>query len=431
MPFDTIAAAPKRIAVIGAGISGMGAAYLLSQANHVTLFEAEPRLGGHARTVIAGKRGDQPVDTGFIVYNKANYPHVTALFDDLGVPVVPSNMSFGASIKGGKLEYALTSIDAIFAQRKNIGRPKFLRMLRDINRFNTRASEAASDPSISISDFLDNLGTGSWFRDHYLLPLTGAIWSTPVTRMNDFPAQAMIRFMKNHALLGYGGQHQWYTVKGGSIQYVDRLAARLKKQNVDIRLGAPIASVCRSDEGAEITPKGGIPEQFDEVIFATHSDTSLSLLSDASPQERAALAAIRYQPNEAVLHSDVSMMPKRRKVWASWVYCEDETKNSDRIDLTYWMNSLQPIPHDDPLFVTLNSNRPIREELIHDTVTFQHPVYDVAALQGQDAIRQMNGTNHTWFCGAWMKNGFHEDGYSSAVDVATALNATSAKPAAA
>ncbi|EPX77865.1 Amine oxidase, flavin-containing [Litoreibacter arenae DSM 19593] len=399
----------------------MGAANMLSKSHHVTLFEAEPRLGGHARTIVAGKRGDQPVDTGFIVYNDVNYPHLVKLFNELGVETVNSNMSFGASIGGGKLEYGLHSIDAIFAQRRNAVDPRFLRMIRDIVRFNARAADVANDPDISISEMLGQLGTGSWFRDKYLLPFTGAIWSTPIERMEAFPAQAMIRFMKNHALLGYSGQHQWRTVKGGSMQYVAKLEARMKAQGVDIRLGAPIKSVTRAPSHVEVTPMGGLAEQFDEVVFASHSDQSLAMLSDASITEKSALGAIRYQPNEAVLHADTSMMPKRRKVWASWVYCEDKDKSSDKIDLTYWMNSLQSIPQDDPLFVTLNSTRTIREDLIYDTKTFHHPVYDVAALKAQDVIAANNGTNRTWFCGAWMKNGFHEDGLSSAVDVAQAM----------
>ncbi|PTX57648.1 hypothetical protein C8N43_2319 [Litoreibacter ponti] len=422
MPFEPLITAPKRIAVIGGGISGMGAAHALSKSHRVVLFEAESRLGGHACTVTAGKRGDQPVDMGFIVYNTVNYPHLVELFAELGVETTESNMSFGASMKGGKLEYALHSVDAIFAQRRNAVDPRFLRMVRDIVKFNKHALRVAKDPDISIGEMLGQLGTGTWFRDKYLLPFTGAIWSTPVSRMMDFPAQALVRFMKNHALLDYEGQHQWYTVKGGSIQYVTKLESALRDQGVDLRLGAPVKAVTRG-ERVEVTCEGGTPERFDEVVFASHSDQALSMLADASKMERAQLGAVRYQPNEAVLHADTSMMPKRRKVWASWVYCEDVVKRTDRIDLTYWMNSLQPIPHDDPLFVTLNNTRNIREELIYETRTFHHPVYDLAALQAQKTISAMNGTNRTWFCGAWMKNGFHEDGFSSGLDVARAIAA--------
>jgi predicted NAD/FAD-binding protein len=432
MPFETGASIPKRIAVIGAGISGMGAAHMLAPSHKVTLFEAEPRLGGHARTVMAGKRGDQPVDTGFIVFNYANYPHLAALFSELEVPVAPSNMSFGVSIDGGRLEYALHSLDALFAQRTNAVTPGFLRMVRDIFKFNKSALRVATaDPSLTIGQLLDRLGTGSWFRDYYLLPFSGAIWSTPKERILDFPAHSMMRFFDNHALLGATGQHQWYTVQGGSIQYVTRLEAAMRASGVDLRLGAGVNGVRRSETGVEIKARGGEWEMFDEVVFACHSDDALAMLSDAAPREAKALGAVRYQPNDIVLHADTQMMPKRRKTWASWVYTEQSGAAADRIDLTYWMNSLQPIPQDDPHFVTLNSRRPIREELIYDQTVMRHPVYDLAALAAQEDVRAFNGTNRTWFCGAWMRNGFHEDGLATAVDVVEAIRRTSVLPVAA
>ena len=429
MPFSTETAA-KRIAVIGAGISGMAAAHLLADAHRVVLFEADRRIGGHARTVLAGKRGDQPVDTGFIVFNRANYPHLTALFEKLDVPVVKSNMSFGASINGGQLEYGLRDMAAVFAQKRNAANPRFLRMLRDIFRFNARAVGMAGDPSLTIGDLLHALRLGPWFRDYYLLPLCGAIWSTPTVGILDFPAQALIRFFENHALLNHTGQHQWYTVQGGSVEYVRRLEAAMRAQGVEIRLNAPVAGVTRGPQGAEVRAFGCEPERFDEVIFATHSDDALRCLADPSPAEQAALSAVRYQPNETVLHCDTAVMPKRRAVWASWVYTEQKGRSGEAIDLTYWMNSLQPIPMDDPLFVTLNSARPIRHELIHDTVTFRHPVYDLAAQRGREAVRAMNGSRATWFCGAWMHSGFHEDGFRSAVDVADGLARSAARAAA-
>ena len=438
MPFEaqtpspqTEAAHRRRIAVIGAGISGMGAAHMLAPDNHVTLFESGARLGGHARTVVAGKNGDQPVDTGFIVFNYANYPHLAALFAELDVPVVESNMSFGASFDGGRLEYALTSLNAMFAQRRNLVNPRFIGMLRDLVKFNKNALVLAEDKSLNLRDFLEKLGTGNYFRDHYLLPFSGAIWSTPVEKIMDFPAHALISFFQNHALLGYSGQHQWYTVQGGSISYVKRIEAAMQRNGVEIRLNAAIQGVRRDAEGVEVKTHGGAWERFDEVVMATHSDDSLAMLADATPQEQAALGAIAYQPNDVVLHADTSIMPKRRATWASWVYTEDARAKSDRIDLTYWMNSLQPIPHDDPHFVTLNTKRTIREELIYDQVTLRHPVYDLGALEAQGAVRAMNGDNHTWFCGAWMRNGFHEDGLSSAVDVVTALRGAAAQALAA
>ena len=371
--------------------------------------------------MIAGKRGDQPVDTGFLVFNYVNYPHLVRLFEKLDVPVVPSSMSFGVSMNAGALEYALNSLDTLFAQRRNLVSPKYLGMVRDIFRFNKHALRIAQDKDLTVGEFLKVLGTGDWFRDKYLLPFSGAIWSMPVEDVMDFPAHAMIQFFENHALLSHTGQHQWHTVQGGSIQYVDRLEATMKAQGVEIRLRAPIDAVKRNAAGVQVKAKGADWEHYDEVVFATHSDDSLRMLADPSPQEQAALGAVKYQPNDVVLHCDESIMPKARKVWSSWNYTEGYAKQTDRIDLTYWINSLQPIPMDDLHFVTLNSTREIREEFIYDQTILRHPVYDMAALEAQKTIARANGTNRTWFCGAWMKNGFHEDGLSSAVDVVEAM----------
>ena len=423
MPFEADYITPRRIAVVGGGISGMGAAHLLADHHHVTLFEAEPRLGGHARTIIAGKNGDQPVDTGFIVFNYVNYPHLTALFERLAVPVTESDMSFGASLKGGAFEYGLADLNALFAQKKNALRPAFLGMIRDILRFNNNALHVASThPEFTIGEFLAHLRLGEWFKNYYLLPLSGAIWSTPVEKILDFPAHAMIRFFENHALLSHTGQHQWFTVEGGSIEYVKRLKASLETQGVSLRLGAPVEGVRRPAKGgAEVRVHGGEWEAFDEVVIAAHSDDALRLLADPTPAEKANLGAIRYQPNDIVLHADEAIMPRSRKVWSSWNYVETNGKVSDRIDLTYWMNRLQPIPKSDPMFVTLNSTRRIREDLIYDQTTLRHPVYDLGALAAQSRINATNGTNNTWFCGAWMRHGFHEDGLHCAVEVARAL----------
>ncbi len=430
MPFEAQGAIPRKIAIIGGGISGLGAAYRLSTSNRVTLFEAEPRLGGHARTIVAGKRGDQPVDTGFLVFNYANYPLMAKLFDELDVPVTQSNMSFAASIGGGSFEYALTSLDALFAQRRNLVNPKFLRMVRDILHFNKNALRVARDnPRLTIAEFLSKMGTGDYFRDYYLLPLSGAIWSTPIEKIMDFPAYAMMQFFENHALLQHSGQHQWYTVKGGSVEYVTRLQAALQGRAVDLRLGSPIQSVKREGGAVQIKAHGADWLSFDEVIFATHSDDSLAMLADPSQQEQAALGAVKYQPNEVVLHCDEDIMPKRRKVWSSWNYTEEGGALADQIDLTYWINKLQPVPQDDPHFVTLNSKRTIREECIYDSTVLRHPVYDLAALDAQRQVQAFNGMNNTWFCGAWMRNGFHEDGLATATEVAEAI-LTRAAPAA-
>ncbi|MEP4195475.1 MAG: FAD-dependent oxidoreductase [Aliishimia sp.] len=432
MPFEAQNNIPKKIAVIGGGISGMGAAHRLSRSNRVTLFEAEPRLGGHARTIVAGKRGDQPVDTGFLVFNYANYPLMAELFAELDVPVVKSNMSFAASIKGGALEYGLASLGALFAQPRNAANPQFLRMIRDILRFNKHGlAVAKSNPRLTIGAFLNKLGTGIYFRDYYLLPLSGAIWSTPIEKIMDFPAYSMMQFFENHALLNTTGQHQWYTVQGGSIQYVQRLQAALTARAVDLRLGARVQCVARVGGTVQIKVEGAARQSFDEVVFATHSDDSLAMLGDPACEEALALGAVKYQANEVVLHCDESIMPKRRKVWSSWNYTETSGKLAEQIDLTYWINKLQPVPMDDPHFVTLNSKRAIRDDCIYDQTVLRHPVYDLGALDAQQKVRNFNGSRNTWFCGAWMKNGFHEDGLASAVEVADAILANDTAPIAA
>ncbi len=429
MPFESTPSAPRHIAVIGAGISGMAAAWLLAPGNRVTLIEAAPRLGGHARTVLAGKRGDQPVDTGFIVFNHANYPNLTAMFEALDVPTAPASMGFGASFDNGACEYALESLDTLFASRRNIADPRFLRMIRDIVRFNARALDVARD-DMTIGGLMDELGMGRWFRERYIQPFSGAIWSTPKDKIMDFPARAMMEFFRNHALLSARGQHQWHTVRGGSVEYVRRLERDLRIRGVDIRLGAAVSGVRRGAQGREVRLNAGEWESYDEVILATHSDTALSLLAHAPSEQRKALSAIRYQDNEAVLHADATIMPKRRKVWSSWTYTEHSAADRERISLSYWMNALQPIPRDDLMIVTLNSSRPIREDKIYDSHTFRHPVYDRAAFAAQGTLRAMNGQDGIWLAGAWMKNGFHEDGFASAVDVVEAMAARRTQAAA-
>lgn len=418
MPFEFAPTAPVKIAVIGAGVSGMGAAHMLSKAHSVTLFETEKRLGGHARTVIAGKNGDQPVDTGFIVFNYANYPRLTALFKELDVLVAKSNMSFGVSADDGRIEYALNDLAALFAQKRNIVNPLFLGMLVDIMRFNSKAVDMAADPEITLGELMRRLRLGEWFQKYYLLPFSGAIWSTPLEQMLSFPAQALTRFFQNHNLLSIYGQHQWYTVEGGSIQYVTRLESALRAQGCDIRLGTDVIGVRRHDNGVDVRVKGGEWEHFDRVVFACHSDQALAMLSDPSPEESATLGAIKYQPNRAVLHADPSIMPKRKSCWASWTYTTTKQNRADPVGISYWMNTLQSIPHDDLMLSSLNPTVAIRDELIFEENTFMHPVFDRAALHAQTRIKALQGTRNTWFCGAYLRNGFHEDGYSSGVDVA-------------
>ena len=422
MSFDALRVGGQKIAIVGGGISGLAAAYALSSHHKVTLFEAEPRLGGHARTITAGKNGDQPVDTGFIVFNHVTYPHLTRMFHDLDVPVEHSNMSFGVSTGQGGVEYALTSLKALLAQPGNLVRPAFWRMVRDILRFNAQAEALAQDEATTIGELIQKLDLGDWFQRYYLLPFCGAIWSTPPDEIQNFPAGSLLRFFRNHALLGVYGQHQWWTVSGGSIEYVSRLQTCLEERGCVLRPGTPVQSITRDDTGVHIKTDGEAPAHFDHVILACHSDQALRLLAAPTAHETAILSDMRYQDNHMVLHRDTSQMPRRRACWASWVCRSDGDPLTSPVSVTYWMNKLQNIPEDDPLFVTLNPLQPIDDALIYDTKTFRHPVFDMAALRAQERIKSIQGDNNTWFAGAYLRNGFHEDGYASALRVAKQLN---------
>lgn len=420
MPFDIAKGSAQRIAIVGGGISGLACAWLLSRHHRVSLFEGAPRLGGHARTVLAGKRGDQPVDTGFIVFNHVNYPHLTAMFRDLDVPIAKSEMSFGVSLDDGRVEYALRSGNALFGQRRNMVDPRFHLMLRDILRFNAGAeTEVAAAPGLTIAALIEQMRLGARFRDHYLYPFCGAIWSTPDQDIGKFPASALVRFMRNHGLLSRGQHHQWWTVEGGSIRYVERLTAELIRAGVDLRPGAPVRAVTRRGGSVALRAEGAQDAIFDHVILATHAEQALALLTDASGAERAALSAIRSQSNHVILHADPSVMPRRRRCWSSWVSRGDTRLGSTGV--TYWMNRLQNIPDDDALFVTLNHGDGIDPRRIYDQVTFRHPVLDLAALDAQARIADMQGDRNTWFAGAWLRNGFHEDGFASAMRIARRL----------
>lgn len=416
MSFDAPPPKRQRIAVVGGGIAGMSAAYKLSPRHDVTVFEAASRLGGHARTRLAGRNGDQPVDTGFIVFNYVNYPHLTRMFHDLDVPVEKSNMSFGATIDEGRVEYGLQTLGSVFGQRRNAARPGYLRMVRDILRFNARAEATATSDDMTIGELVRELGLGTWFERYYLMPICGAIWSSPTKDIRDFPAKSLVRFFSNHALLSATQPHQWYTVSGGSIQYVTRLERHLRATGVTLRTATPVEWVKRGEGGVII--KAGGTEQFDHVIMACHSDETLGLLADPSAEETRLLGDVAYQDNTMILHRDERQMPKRRACWSSWVYKADGSVEAPSIGVTYWMNRLQNIPESDPLFVSLNPYTPVREELIYDQKTFRHPVFDGAALKAQREIKAAQGTRNTWFAGAWLRNGFHEDGFASAVHVA-------------
>ena len=420
MPFEF--AAPSRTAIIGGGISGLAAAYELTRSEQVVLFEADSRLGGHARTRLAGRNGDVPVDTGFIVFNYQNYPNLTRMFSELNVPVKKSDMSFAASIGSGAIEYGLNNLGAMTAQTRNMVRPQFWRMISDILKFNNQATDIAGNSDLTLAELLDRLNVGAWFRKYYLLPLSGAIWSSTPEQMQSFPARSLVEFFRNHALMSYRN-HQWYTVDGGSIEYVRRIEDAINARGGFIRTGCPVSAVRRHDHGVELRVDGGEWEYFDKVIFACHSDDALRLLERPTPEERKILGDLRYQSNRAVLHRDPVVMPTRKKCWASWVFNSPDDKPAPAIGVTYWMNSLQGIDKSDPIFLSLNSPFDIRPETIYDETDFRHPVFDAAAIRAQKLLPEIQGQNRTYFCGAYTRWGFHEDGYASAMDVVQRITA--------
>ncbi len=409
-----------KIAIIGTGISGLSAAWLLHRRHDVTVYEKNPRAGGHSRTMTVRHSGrDIPVDTGFIVFNERNYPNLTQLFRRLGVPVKNSDMSFGLTVDDGRLEWGAKSLSAIFGQRRNLLRPKFLKLLYDVFRFNAGVvAQVERAPHLTLGALLTKMRLGDWFLRHYLLPMAGAIWSCPPRQMLEFPARTFVRFFVNHHLLSLRGQPQWLTVDGGSQVYVSKLTAALGEQ---VRLGCGVRRVVRDETGVTVEDVHGGVERFDQIVFGCHADQALALLADADAEERAALAPITYQKNLAVLHSDERIMPKNRPCWSSWIYHADDAGAETKISVTYWMNSLQGIDERTPLFVTLNPNKDIAEDKIFDTHLFDHPVFDFPAMAGQSALKEMNGRRSTWFCGAHLGHGFHEDGLVSAMAVAEGL----------
>lgn len=405
------------IAVIGSGISGLSAAWLLSQTQNVTVFERNARLGGHANTIEATTpEGQIAVDTGFIVYNEQNYPNLTAFFDHLGVPTAPSWMSFAVSIGEGQREYSGEYLNGLFGQRRNIIRPEHWRLVSDIMRFFRKAEQqiATCQDDLSIGQFLDRFGYSRIFIQDHILPISAAIWSTPSRGMLDFPARTFIEFFANHSLLQVNNRPTWRTVQGGSQQYVQRIAAQQRFETV---LDAGIHSVARHAEGVEIFFANGRRRQFDQVVFACHADEALALLADPSDAERNILGAFRFNNNHAVLHTDASFMPRRRHLWSSWNYLRGGA-GEDGLSLTYWMNSLQPLATKSNLFVTLNPHREFAADSVQYEVDYAHPLFDAAAIAAQKDLWQVQGSQRSWFAGAWMGYGFHEDGLQAGLEVA-------------
>ena len=412
----------KRIAIIGSGISGLGAAYGLHEQHDITLYEAADRLGGHSRTMeVPTADGNIPVDTGFIVFNHRNYPLLTALFEHLDVPTSESDMSFGVRIEAeGKsdwLEYGTRKLTHLFAQKRNLFRPAYWKMLRDIMTFNQQAPNYLErDTSFTLEDALDEMQLGDWFRRYYLLSMGASIWSTPYKEMMRFPASTFLRFFQNHGLLTVNDQPQWHTVQGGSREYVSRISEPFKNR---IRLNTPVKQVKRLPEsGVGVTDAQGNTETYDEVVFACHSDQALKMIDTPTDAESEILSAIPYLANTAVLHTDASFMPRRKSAWASWVYLSETPEdNSEQVSLTYWMNNLQPLATMQPIFVTLNPAREPDPATVIDRHEFHHPQFDSTAVAAQARLPEIQGYDRFWFCGAYWRYGFHEDGLLSAVNM--------------
>jgi predicted NAD/FAD-binding protein len=414
----------QSVAIIGTGISGLGSAYMLQEKYDVTIYEKNDYIGGHTRTVdIKTKEGTVPVDTGFIVFNHNTYPNLTALFNQLGVNTNESLMSFGVSVNNGWLEYGSQTLANVFAQKKNLLSLKYLKFIKDIFTFNNYSQQLIAsntiNPTMTLSEYLQQLKVGKWFIDYYILAMGAAIWSSPVEKMHAFPAESFIRFFNNHGLLATSGQPQWHTVDGGSKAYIDKILDNL---NANIKLNSAVSKVERVQGKVKITDNNGDITTYDHVVFASHSDQTLSMLSDTTESESDILNKIKYQKNRMVLHSDESFMPKNKKAWSSWIYLSENKKDEgETIALSYWMNNLQKLDTKQSMIVTLNPSREPSLSLKHDEYIFDHPVFDGEAIEAQKRLPEIQGEQNTWFAGAYWSYGFHEDGLNSAINVAKGL----------
>jgi len=431
----------RKVAVIGSGISGLSVAHGLASSSRVTLFESGDYFGGHTHTVdvtvdtvVNGKASavTHGVDTGFLVFNERTYPELIRLFAELGVVTASSEMSFSVQVPDTGLEWSGCDLNTVFAQRRNLVRPGFWRMLTDMLRFNKictaiavhNSEEALQQP---IADFLVEHRFSTEFRDWYFLPMIGCIWSCPTDQMLRFPIATMIRFCHNHGLMQIANRPRWFTVTGGAKHYVEQML----KSIPDARLNTPVRAVRRSARslheraaGAWVTTDHGI-EHFDEVVMACHSDQSLALLTDASDAEREVLSAIRYHPNRAVLHTDTNLLPKRQLAWAAWNYerSAGDSREQSSVCLHYLLNRLQPLPFTTPVIVSLNPLTEPRADTVQGVFNYAHPVFDMEAISAQKRLPALQGVGNTWFCGAWTRYGFHEDGLMSGLAVVKALKA--------
>jgi predicted NAD/FAD-binding protein len=412
-----------RVAIVGSGIAGLSAAHHLQGHADISLFEAGDYFGGHTHTVditLPGPNGPVcfGVDTGFLVYNERTYPGLIDLFEQLGIETAHSDMSFSVQApwdtSGRTLEWNGADLNSVFAQRSNLLRPKFWWLLREIIRFNTlctRLAQSYDDGALMqpLQDFLDSHGFGDTFRDTYLLPMLGCIWSCPTSQMLQFPAATMVRFCDNHGLLQVNNRPQWFTVQGGAKHYVEAITSRIENKN----LNTPVQSIERGGNGVVLHTVRGA-ERFDHVVIAAHADQCLQMLAQPTTEERDVLSQVGFQNNRAVLHTDASVMPQKRLAWAAWNYQRTaDTQENAHVCLHYWLNKLQPLPFTQNVFVSLNPAQQIAAEHVLGEFDYAHPVFDLAAIQAQRRVNSLQGVHHTWFAGAWMGYGFHEDGFKA------------------
>jgi predicted NAD/FAD-binding protein len=415
----------QRVAVIGSGAAGLGAAWALSRRHRVTLYEADRRLGGHSHTVTAPTTiGEVPVDTGFIVYNEVNYPNLVSMFGHLDVATSASDMSFAVSIRDGRLEYTGTSLAGLFAQRRNMARPLYWRMVWDVLRFYREMPVLLENEDlehITLGKLLDRQGYSKYFRFNHLYPMAAAIWSMPVHKIEEFPAATFIRFYKQHGLLSLKGRPRWRTVTGGSQAYV---AAIIADFDGDIRSGHPVRAVTREAAGVRVKTDADEGVLYDQVVIAAHADQAFAMLSHPSEDERQVLGVFDYEKNSVILHRDATLMPRRREVWSSWNYLSSGAEDVEgRLSVTYWMNRLQGIDPRVPLFVTLNPLHEPDEDAVITRIAYDHPSFDGKALAAQKRLPDIQGADRIWYCGSYFGYGFHEDAFSSGLNAALALGA--------
>lgn len=421
---DPSPARRKSIAVIGSGAAALGAAWVLAPHHDVTIFEKNDYAGGHAHTVdVTGPNGQViAVDTGFIVFNDRNYPNLVRLFDHLAIKSQPTTMSFGVSLDGGRLEYAGGDLAGLLAQKSNLLKPRFLRMVADIMRFYREAPallRGSANFDLSLGAYLREKKYGAGFVEDHILPMAAAIWSAPTEALLDFPAISFVRFFQNHGLLSLTDRPQWRTVVGGSRVYVQRLIADMADR---VELSRPVVAVERHQQEVRVTLADGSVRAFDEVLFGSHADESLALIRDPSAEERQILGSFRYEANRAWLHGDVALMPRRRAAWSAWNYLGDKMGDgSTRLAVTYWMNELQSLDPAVPLFVTLNPPTPPEPGKTYGHFDYDHPIFDGKAMQAQSDLKLIQGKNRSWFCGAWCGYGFHEDAFASGLRAAEGL----------